>query len=56
MKRLSTVLFTLLLICLLCAGARLGYAGEARGVTDDTIKIGFMVIIKRHFFDGFSTN
>ena len=43
MKRLSTVWFTLPLICLLCAGARLGYAGEARGVTDDTIKIGFIL-------------
>jgi branched-chain amino acid transport system substrate-binding protein len=40
MKRLPTVLFTLLLICLLYAGTRSGYAGEARGVTDDTIKIG----------------
>ncbi|MEW6616577.1 MAG: ABC transporter substrate-binding protein [Thermodesulfobacteriota bacterium] len=40
MKRLSTILFTSLLICLLCAGTRSGYAGEARGVTDDTITIG----------------
>ncbi|MFH1625289.1 MAG: ABC transporter substrate-binding protein, partial [Pseudomonadota bacterium] len=43
MKRLSSLLFTLLLICLLCAGTRLGYAGEARGVTDDIIKIGIIL-------------
>ena len=43
MKRLPTILFTSLLISLLCAGSRSGYAGEARGVTDDTIKIGIIM-------------
>ncbi|MEW6616799.1 MAG: ABC transporter substrate-binding protein [Thermodesulfobacteriota bacterium] len=40
MKRLSTILVTLIVIYILCAGTRPGYTGEARGVTDNTITIG----------------
>ncbi|MEW6616114.1 MAG: ABC transporter substrate-binding protein [Thermodesulfobacteriota bacterium] len=42
MKKLSVVLFTLLLICYLSANVRSGNAGEVRGVTDDTLKIGMI--------------
>ncbi|MEW6616576.1 MAG: ABC transporter substrate-binding protein [Thermodesulfobacteriota bacterium] len=42
MKRLPTILFTITLICLLCTGARSGYAEEIRGVTEDTVKIGLL--------------
>ncbi|MFH1625291.1 MAG: ABC transporter substrate-binding protein [Pseudomonadota bacterium] len=43
MKRLSVLLFTLLVVYFLSASIRLGYAGEARGVTDDTITIGVIL-------------
>lgn len=43
MKRLSVFLFTLALVYFLSASIRLGYAGEVRGVTNDTIKIGVIL-------------
>ncbi|MFA4911465.1 MAG: ABC transporter substrate-binding protein [Desulfobacteria bacterium] len=43
MKRLPVILFISLLICLLCAVTRSGYAGNVRGVTKDTIKIGVIM-------------
>jgi branched-chain amino acid transport system substrate-binding protein len=43
MKRLSVFLFTLVLVYFLSASIRLGNAGEVRGVTDDTIKIGVIL-------------
>ncbi|MEW6613900.1 MAG: ABC transporter substrate-binding protein [Thermodesulfobacteriota bacterium] len=43
MTRLLTIFLVMLtVICVLCIGTRQGYAGDVRGVSDDTIKIGLI--------------